>query len=96
MNEFPWMVSLQYNEKGRHFCGGALISEDTVLTASHCVIGYEPNSRILFFLKILYKMTICQILIKFSESASGVYLNLGEHDMEDKKEADNIVIGAKE
>lgn len=34
--EAPWAVSLQANGYG-HFCGGSLISPDTIITAAHCV-----------------------------------------------------------
>ena len=34
VNEYPWMVSMELN--GNHACGGALISEDTIMTAAHC------------------------------------------------------------
>jgi len=33
-HEFPWMV---YIDIGGKFCGGTLLSDDTVLTAAHCL-----------------------------------------------------------
>ena len=35
-NEFPWQVGLVGSTGTRPFCGGTLLSSDTVLTAAHC------------------------------------------------------------
>ena len=39
--EFPWQVSIQINipkkKKVDHFCGGAIVSDQWILTASHCL-----------------------------------------------------------
>ncbi|KAH0592445.1 hypothetical protein MHUMG1_09831 [Metarhizium humberi] len=39
--EFPFIVSIQ--ERGKHVCGGSLLSNITVLTAGHCY-GRDPLS----------------------------------------------------
>merc|ERR1719187_24673 len=41
--KYPWQVSLTDNY-GNHFCGGALISNNWVVTAAHCVSGKSTYS----------------------------------------------------
>jgi hypothetical protein len=40
-NDWPWMASLQ--DGSFHFCGGALIAPDMVVTAAHCTAGSSPG-----------------------------------------------------
>ncbi len=37
---YPWMVSIQ---KGRHFCAGALIGKNWVVTAAHCLDDVDAS-----------------------------------------------------
>ena len=36
---WPWMAEIVYNRK--HYCGAALISNDILITAAHCLFHHE-------------------------------------------------------
>lgn len=40
--EFPWAASIKLN--GQPICGGSLIGQSWILTAAHCVVGYNPKN----------------------------------------------------
>ncbi|KAL4716762.1 hypothetical protein ACJJTC_001918 [Scirpophaga incertulas] len=40
ITEAPYQVSLV--NKGRHSCGGTIVSRDIIITAAHCVVGANP------------------------------------------------------
>ncbi|XP_045507027.1 vitellin-degrading protease-like [Colias croceus] len=42
ITEVPYQVSLMF--RGRHTCGGAIISNDLVITAAHCLVGSLPSN----------------------------------------------------
>ncbi|XP_077267756.1 chymotrypsin-1-like [Temnothorax americanus] len=42
--KFPYQVSLRKNE--RHFCGGSIINQYTILTAAHCITGFRTSNAL--------------------------------------------------
>uniref|UniRef100_A0A1B0AAJ3 Peptidase S1 domain-containing protein n=1 Tax=Glossina pallidipes TaxID=7398 RepID=A0A1B0AAJ3_GLOPL len=43
IEKHPYQISLQDANRGSHFCGGSIISEDIIVTAAHCVSGSNPS-----------------------------------------------------
>lgn len=43
----PFQISLQWDRE--HLCGGSIIGDQYILTASHCVLGYVKH--LMFILK---------------------------------------------
>jgi secreted trypsin-like serine protease len=59
ISAFPWQISMQ-TQSGFHFCGGSILDEDFILTASHCVDGQSAAS-----------MRVVAGISRVSQSSSG-------------------------
>lgn len=48
--DYPWQISLQLQPQfgGSHFCGGTIIDDEWILTASHCLVFEDQNGDDLF------------------------------------------------
>lgn len=77
-DEFPYIVSLQNN--GQHTCGGAIISDQHILTAAHCVyMAVYPYSNLVVvsgtksLLEGGQRHAISQVIVHPSFIMSGQY-----------------------
>jgi secreted trypsin-like serine protease len=42
-HEFPWQTSMRRKSTNSHFCGGSIINDLWIATASHCMDGETPS-----------------------------------------------------
>ena len=55
----PFQVSLQYTSDNEHFCGGAIIADNWVITAAHCIENTDPaNIQVLAGASILSESNV--------------------------------------
>ena len=53
MNEYPWMVGVGVKGSLSPMCGGAVISDQYVLTAAHCCAGLVISCRCFSVVKLI-------------------------------------------
>lgn len=46
-NQFPYQASFRYQSDFEHFCGGAIIGINWVLTAQHCMVYYTNSPELI-------------------------------------------------
>ncbi|XP_049821476.1 trypsin beta-like isoform X3 [Aethina tumida] len=76
VDQFPWQVSLQI--LGLHNCGGSIISEDTILTAAHCIDGLNILERIVAGSSLLSEP---QVIVGIKESFTHENYNYLDYDV---------------
>lgn len=71
----PFQVSLQYSSDNEHFCGGAIIADNWVITAAHCIENTDPATiQVLAGASILSESNVGQVL-EVEDIYSHVYVD---------------------
>ncbi|KAF5287785.1 hypothetical protein FQA39_LY15721 [Lamprigera yunnana] len=77
--QFPYQVSIQY--RGSHNCGGSILDSTTILTAAHCLVGFNDDAMTVVVGTNKYNEGGVTHFIESSVYHSGFDFNIGEHDI---------------
>ena len=63
MNEYPWMVGVGVKGSLSPMCGGAVISDQYVLTAAHCCAGLVTTFGYFSVVKLILESLLFSLSI---------------------------------
>lgn len=78
IHDYPWQVSMQLRPPygAQHFCGGTILSEDWILTASHCLVFDDGSGGDLFLEP--FHLRIRAGFTHMNNSSQGSHYNVAE------------------
>lgn len=91
---WPMMVSLRWPKENTHWCGGSILSNSFVLTAAHCLYGYESNPPEL--LTVSVGLTSLTDGRQIRRTADQIYIHPNYTDSEENPQYDIALIRINE